>query len=201
MFFDAKPPKRTSRVEEEHFTYFLLHCLVHLLFIWQLLWQARKLFLFCLSTLEDTLEVGLLRGQWSVTLDFRPFLCFSESANSCLKHSQGFIFFLVFSVDIPCIDYCTCDSVPPNVHMPSSRSEVERTRADNILSYLLLLYVLMMAGLRTLMCLLDFQSQHLTQHNCFRSLQSPSIIIFRNLQQVFFCQKYTPKTNDCVFFF
>lgn len=31
----------------------------------------------------------------------------------------GFSFFWFLPLEIPCIDYCHCDGVPPNVHVPS----------------------------------------------------------------------------------
>ena len=70
------------------------------------------------------------RGQWSVTLFDLSCAC-EGGANRSLKPSkgQGFLpglqFLQVSSVAAPCIDYCHCNGVPPNVDVPSSGSEVE----------------------------------------------------------------------------
>lgn len=70
------------------------------------------------------------RGQRSATLFDLSCTC-EGSGNRGLKPSQGQVFlpgmqFLqVSSVADPCIDYCHCDGVPPNVDVPSSGSEAE----------------------------------------------------------------------------
>lgn len=70
------------------------------------------------------------RGQWSATLFDLSCAC-EGGANRSLKPSKGQCFlhglqFLqVSSVADPCIDYCHCNGVPPNVDVPSSGSEVE----------------------------------------------------------------------------
>lgn len=76
-----------------------------------------------------------------------------------LKPSQGhgylagLVFFLVSSVEVPCTDYYQCDSVPPNVRMPSTGSR----RSTPPMNFL---YASTMAGMETIMWGWNFRSQH-----------------------------------------
>ena len=75
--------------------------------------------------------VWFWRGKWSAALDSALSCACQRSGNRSLKPSQGhgfplwLQFLLVSSVEVPGIDDCHCDSVPPNVHIPSAGSEAE----------------------------------------------------------------------------